>query len=175
MVGAAAFLDRDGVITNSLVRDGKPYAPMRPKDMEILTGAADAIDALNRAGYRVIVVTNQPDVGAAKVARSVVEAMHEKLLNELAIDDIRVCYHTDNDGCDCRKPKAGMLFDAARDWHIDLSRSVMVGDRWRDIDAGKAAGCRTIFIDHHYEENLRQLPDFTAQSLAEAAQIIVSQ
>ena len=174
MVACAAFLDRDGVITKSMVRDGRPYAPTRLEDMEILAGAGDAIEALCGAGYRVIVVTNQPDVGAAKVERSVVEAMHDKLFAALPIDEIKVCYHTEADGCDCRKPKAGMLLSAARDWRIDLSRSVMVGDRWRDIDAGKSAGCRTIFIDRQYAESLRQKPDFIVGSLAEAARIIVS-
>jgi D-glycero-D-manno-heptose 1,7-bisphosphate phosphatase len=133
-----------------------------------------ALRALEAGGFRLIVVTNQPDVGAGRQTRAVVERMHERLRDELPLHDIRVCYHVDEANCDCRKPRAGLLLAAAREWDIDLGRSYMVGDRWRDIGAGRAAGCVTIFIDRGYAEGLAQPPDFVCGDLAEAAAIILA-
>jgi D-glycero-D-manno-heptose 1,7-bisphosphate phosphatase len=172
-VKRAVFLDRDGVINQSVVRDGKPYPPDSIEAMTILPGVAQALDALHRAGLFNVVVTNQPDVGAGRQRREVVEAMHEHLKQTLPIDDVRVCYHVDADGCACRKPRPGMLLDAARDHAIDLGASFMVGDRWRDIEAGRAAGCTTFFIDYGYDERLRSSPDHVVGSLLEASDIIL--
>ncbi len=169
---AAVFLDRDGTINASPVRGGKPYPPDSLDELVILPGAAAGIAALREAGFRTIVVTNQPDVALGKQRREVVEAINAALLAALALDDIRVCFHAEADGCACRKPKPGLLLDAARDWHIDLARSFMVGDRWRDVDAGRAAGCRTVLIEAGYAER-RAEPDFTVSSLAEACTIIL--
>jgi D-glycero-D-manno-heptose 1,7-bisphosphate phosphatase len=121
-----------------------------------------------------VVATNQPDVGRGTVAQSVVEAIHAQLMEQLPVDRVEVCYHPGRgeSDCDCRKPRPGMLLRAARELGIDLARSWMVGDRWRDIDCGHAAGCRTIFIDYGYAESLRQKPDFSAGNLAAAADII---
>lgn len=168
-VRRAVFLDRDGVINRSIVRDGKPYPPATLEAFELLPGADPAIRALRSVGFLVIVVTNQPDVATGIQRRDVVEAMHDKLRTTGLCDDVRVCYHTDADACECRKPKPGMLIEAARDWHIDLSRSFMVGDRWRDIEAGKASGCYTFFIDHEYREQRPADPDAVVKSLAEAS------
>ncbi|MGQ0663492.1 MAG: D-glycero-alpha-D-manno-heptose-1,7-bisphosphate 7-phosphatase [Pseudomonadota bacterium] len=174
-LGAAAFLDRDGVVNRAHVRNGRPYSPVSPAELEILPDVPETIRALSAAGLRVIVATNQPDVATGKQRRQVVEAMHRRLLRELAIDDIRVCYHVDADCCDCRKPKPGMLFAAAREWRVDLGRSFMVGDRWRDIAAGRAAGCTTFLVDRGYdEERPAEAPDYTVASLAEAGRIILA-
>jgi D-glycero-D-manno-heptose 1,7-bisphosphate phosphatase len=169
---AAVFLDRDGTINAAVVRDGKPYPPGSLAELVILPGADAAIAALRAAGFRTIVVTNQPDVATGKQQREVVEAINGALRSALALDDVRVCYHADADGCACRKPKPGLLLEAARDWQIDLDRSFMVGDRWRDVDAGRAAGCRTILIESGYAEK-RSEPDFSVSSLAEACTIIL--
>jgi D-glycero-D-manno-heptose 1,7-bisphosphate phosphatase len=169
---AAVFLDRDGTINAAVVRDGKPYPPASLDELVILPGADRAIAALRTAGFRTIVATNQPDVALGKQRREVVEAINAALRARLAIDDVRVCYHAEPDGCACRKPKPGLLLDAARDWQIDLARSFMVGDRWRDVDAGRAAGCRTILIESGYAER-RSEPDFSVSSLAEACTIIL--
>jgi D-glycero-D-manno-heptose 1,7-bisphosphate phosphatase len=169
---AAVFLDRDGTINAATVRDGKPYPPASPGELVILPGADAAIAALRAAGFRTIVVTNQPDVATGKQRREVVEAINAALRARVALDDVRVCYHADADGCACRKPKPGLLLEAARDWRIDLGRSFMVGDRWRDVDAGRAAGCRTILIESGYAEK-RSEPDFSVSSLAEACTIIL--
>ena len=171
----AVFLDRDGVISRSFTRNGKPFAPTTLAEFEILTGAAAAIAALKNAGFHVIVVTNQPDVGAGKTPREVVEAMNQRLRQECPVDDVRVCYHTEADACDCRKPKPGLLVAAARDWAVDLRQSYMVGDRWRDIVAGQAAGCRTVLVDCGYAEKQAENPDIVVKTLPEAVEKILSE
>ena len=174
MIRQAVFLDRDGVINASVIRDGKPYPPASLEELKILPGVASAIRALREAGFAIVVATNQPDVATGIQLREVVEIMHSNLRNELLIDDIRVCYHIDADKCTCRKPKPGMLLAAAHDLEIDLSRSFMVGDRWRDIEAGKAAGCYTFFIDYGYLEMKPESPDMVVVSLEEASKVILS-
>ncbi|MGA2138784.1 MAG: HAD family hydrolase [Verrucomicrobiia bacterium] len=171
----AVFLDRDGVINRMFVRDGIPFAPTTLEQFAILPGVVEAIAALKNTGFRVIVATNQPDVGAGKVAREIVEAMNARVQQECRVDDVRVCYHTEVDRCACRKPKPGLLVDAARDWSLDLRASYMVGDRWRDIVAGHAAGCRTVLIDYNYSEQKAENPDIVVQSLEEASQRILSE
>ena len=174
MIRQAVFLDRDGVINASVVRDGKPYPPASLEELKILPGVAPAIKALRKAGFAIVVATNQPDVASGIQGREVVESMHSDLRNKLLIDDIRVCYHTDSDNCTCRKPKSGMLLEAAHELEVDLSRSFMVGDRWRDIDAGKAVGCYTFFIDYGYLEMKPESPDMVVASLEEASKTILS-
>jgi D-glycero-D-manno-heptose 1,7-bisphosphate phosphatase len=171
----AIFLDRDGVLNRALVRDGKPYPPSSLAEFEILPGAAEACRRLKEAGFLLVVVTNQPDVGRGTIKQESVELLHTHLRRTLPVDRVEVCYHSGNEEprCDCRKPRPGMLLRAARDLSIDLSASFMVGDRWRDIDAGHAAGCTTLLIDYQYDEALRLAPHYTAQSLAEAADTIL--
>ena len=170
----AVFLDRDGVLNRAVINAGKPYPPASLADVEWLPGIGDAMTVLRSRGFRVIVVTNQPDVGKGVQRQETVEAIHAELRRRFPIDDIKVCYHTDEDGCPCRKPKPGLLLAAARQWDVDLSRSVMVGDRWRDIEAGRAAGCRTILLAADYDEHKAQRPDAVVQSLGEASVLICS-
>jgi len=170
---AAVFLDRDGVINEVELRDGKPHPPASLARLRILPGVPDAIRAFREAGLRVIVVTNQPDIRTGVQTREVVERMHELLGRELAIDAFKVCFHVDADACGCRKPAPGMLLEAAREFGLDLSRSFLVGDRWRDIDAGRAVGCRTFWIDCGYRERPAVGADFVVKSLAEASALIV--
>ena len=132
----AIFLDRDGVINRSFVRAGKPFAPVSLDQLEILPGVAQALLKMREAGFLNIVVTNQPDIATGNLRHGVLDAMHSRLMNDLAIDSIRVCGHVDADNCACRKPRPGLLLDAARELDIDLAASYMVGDRWRDIAAG---------------------------------------
>ena len=169
----AVFLDRDGVINRAVVRNGKPYSPAILDDFELLPGVESAILALRQTGFLIIVVTNQPDVATGIQLQEVVEAMHGKLLSAGLCDDVKACYHTDADGCGCRKPKPGMLLDAAREWQIDLQRSFMVGDRWGDVATGKTAGCFTFFIDYKYQEQGVEKPDAVVASLSEAADLIL--
>ena len=169
----AVFLDRDGVLNRALVREGKPYPPAGPAELEILSGVAEACAALRQAGFLLIAVTNQPDVARGTQRREVVEAINQVLHTHLPLDDIRVCYHDDGDHCPCRKPEPGLLLKAARDWDIDLSASFMVGDRWKDIEAGRRAGCKTIFVDYGYAEREPDSPDHRASSLMEAVDWIL--
>jgi len=174
-VRRAVFLDRDGVINRPLEKDRKPYPPTSLNEFEILPGVAEACRQLKEAGYLLIVATNQPDVGRGTLPQSTVEAIHAFLCRQLPIDRVEVCYDSGRgeSECDCRKPRPGMLLRAARDLGIDLAQSWMVGDRWRDIACGQAAGCRTIFIHLGYAEELRRTPDFRVRSLLDAAQIIL--
>ena len=171
----AVFLDRDGVINRALVRDGKPYPAASLKEFEILPEVPEACAKLKAAGFLLIVATNQPDVGRGTLPRNAVEDIHAFMLRQLPLDRVEVCYHPGKgkSKCDCRKPRPGMLLRAAREHGIDLSKSWMVGDRWRDIDCGYAAGCSTILIVRDYEEQLRQQPDYRAGNLLEAAEIIL--
>jgi D-glycero-D-manno-heptose 1,7-bisphosphate phosphatase len=171
---AAVFLDRDGVINRAEVRGGRPYPPESVERLELLPGVADALDRLDAAGFDLVVVTNQPDVARGTQTRAMVETMHATLGGMLpVIDAFRVCYHQDADGCACRKPRPGLLLDAAAERGIDLRRSYMVGDRWRDVEAGARAGCVTILIDHGYREPLTVPPDARVASLAQAADWIL--
>jgi len=172
---AAVFLDRDGVLNRAVVRDGKPYPPASLKELEILPNVASALRDLKAHGFAVYIITNQPDVARGNQTRETIEAMHKSLAASLPIDDIFVCYHDDTDNCECRKPKPGLLFEAQRKYNLDLARSYMVGDRWRDIDAGHAAGCTTILIDYGYRERKpAKAPEATVRSLREAADWIMN-
>jgi len=173
-VKRAVFLDRDGVINRSIVRDGKPYPPQSVADLEILAGVNDALASLRGAGFLNIVVTNQPDVATGKQKVEIIEAMHRRLRLDLALDDIRVCFHAETDGCDCRKPKPGMLLQAAREFGVDLGQSFMVGDRWRDVAAGQASGCANFFIDYGYAGKRPEPPYIAVKSLAEASRRILA-
>ena len=171
----AVFLDRDGVLVASDVVDGVP----RPAaEAVLLPGVVDACGQLAAAGFRLVMVTNQPDIARGKVAAAAVEAVNERLREELGLDQVRMCPHDDIDDCACRKPRPGMLLDAAADLGIDLTRSVMVGDRWRDIGAGEAAGVRTVLVGHGYDEsqwveNGFPTADVIVSSLIEAVPAIV--
>ena len=171
----AVFLDRDGVINRALERDCKPFPPRSLDEFEILPEVPAACAKLKAAGFLLVVATNQPDVGRGTLKKELVETIHVHLMKQLPIDRVDVCFHPGQgkSDCDCRKPKPGMLQRAARELGIDLARSWMVGDRWRDVDCGHAAGCRTIFIDRGYAEELKQKPDFSAGNLAAAADIIL--
>jgi len=167
------FLDRDGVINRAFVRDGKPYPPSKLEEFELLPGVVQTMRELREAGFVVIVVTNQPDVATGKQTREVVETMHDRLRALDLCDAVKVCYHTDADACECRKPKAGMLLEAAEEWQVDAGASFMVGDRWRDVAAGKAAGCYTFFVDCQYGEEQPESPDAVVGSLEEAGGLIL--
>lgn len=175
MACRAVFLDRDGVLVIPTFRDGRSYAPTSLEQFEVYPDAAQSVRRLKRAGYKVVVVTNQPDVGAGRTAQSMVEEMHARLEREMPLDAIMVCYHTKDQNCDCRKPRPGLLMQAAAEMEIDLASSIMVGDRASDVQAGMRAGCRTAFIDRGYTAELRpEQTDRTVTSLAGATDWILS-
>lgn len=171
----AVFLDRDGVINRAIVRDGLPYPPANLSELIILPGVTEALEELHAANYLLIVVTNQPDVARGITKKADVEEINAHLLSRLSLDHIKVCYHDSVDGCFCRKPLPGALIDSGKEFQIDLSKSFMVGDRWRDIEAGQSAGCKTFFINYRYAEKQPETPDFIVSSLMEAQKIITGE
>jgi D-glycero-D-manno-heptose 1,7-bisphosphate phosphatase len=172
----AVFLDRDGVLNEAVVRDGKPYPPASESEVRVIPETAAELGRLKACGLPLIVVTNQPDVARGTQSAATVEAIHERLRRELPVDDILSCLHEDSDDCRCRKPKPGLILEGAERHGIDPRGSFMIGDRWRDIDAGKEAGCRTIWIDRGYRERgPEQAPDVRVSSLSEAVTWILQQ
>lgn len=169
----AVFLDRDGVLNEAIVRNGKPYPPSSIEELQVYADAEPALRRLKEAGFILIVVTNQPDVARGTQTREVVEAINVRIAQELPLDSFFVCWHDDADNCDCRKPKPGLLLSAAAQYNIDLGLSFMVGDRWKDVDAGVAAGCRTVFIDRQHIENAPESPDHATESLSAAVDWIL--
>lgn len=171
----AVFLDRDGVINRAIVRNGVPYPPCKLKEFEILPGVSEALKKLHAANYLLIVITNQPDVARGNALKVDIEQMNSLLSSQLPLDDIKTCYHDSSEGCLCRKPLPGALLEAAQEHDIDLSKSFMVGDRWRDIEAGRRAGCKTFFLNYRYAEQQPDTPDFIVSSLLEAQKIITGE
>ena len=171
----AVFLDRDGVLNEAVVRGGKPYPPATVADVVVPANVPDALARLRKSGFRLIVVTNQPDIARGTQSRETVHAINRHLQELLQLDHVEVCEHDDMHHCDCRKPKPGMLLRAAERDGIVLAQSFMVGDRWRDIEAGRGAGCRTILIGDGYDEGLKSPPDVQVASLSAAADWILAQ
>jgi D-glycero-D-manno-heptose 1,7-bisphosphate phosphatase len=170
----AVFLDRDGVVNEVVMREGKPFPPSSAEEMRISEGTLEALRRLKERGFLLVVVTNQPDVARGRQTRETVEAMHQRLRSELPLDDILTCYHDDADDCECRKPRPGLLIKAAEKHGIDLRHSYMIGDRWRDSDAGANAGCKTVLIERGYRERAPQFPpDIRVWSLPEAVDWIL--
>jgi D-glycero-D-manno-heptose 1,7-bisphosphate phosphatase len=168
----AAFLDRDGVLIRTFVRDGIPHPPHALQEVEILAGVDEALGVLRERGFVLLVVTNQPDVARGRQTREAVERINDHLMKRLPLDGIYVCYHDNANQCACRKPEPGMLLAAAEERQIDLARSFMVGDRGSDIEAGAAAGCRTVLIEQPYSRCDRIKPNFKATDLLDAARKI---
>ena len=165
----AVFLDRDGVLNRLLAGGPAGTSPQSVGETEIYPDVPDALARLRNAGFLLIVTTNQPDVARGRQTLAGVEAIHQYLAELLPLDAIEVCYHDDADLCACRKPKPGLIRAAAERFGVDVAASYMVGDRWRDIDAGLAAGCTTILIERGHDEELRGRPAVIVGSLAEAA------
>lgn len=166
----AIFLDRDGVLNHAIIKNGKPYPPASIAELTLPKDVLPALNLLKSAGYLLICVTNQPDIARGTTTKETIEAIHTKLMSLLPLDAIRACYHDDNDHCFCRKPLPGLLLQAAQDYAIDLKNSIMIGDRWKDIEAGQQAGCKTIWINQHYQEPPpKEPPHFVAIHMNEAA------
>jgi D-glycero-D-manno-heptose 1,7-bisphosphate phosphatase len=148
----AVFLDRDGVLNETVVIDGLPHPPSSVADLVVRPDTIEACVRLHEAGLLLVVVTNQPDIARGQQTWEAVEAINTELRRRLPLDDVRVCPHDDSDHCRCRKPAPGLLVDGATAWNIDLTQSVMVGDRWRDVEAGRRAGCAVVLVEHNYAE-----------------------
>lgn len=171
----AVFLDRDGVLNRAVIRDGKPYPPRTVEELEMVPEAPACLGRLKAAGLLLLVVTNQPDVARGTQTRHTVESINASLTARLPLDGFYVCYHDSADACHCRKPKPGLLTDAALDHAIDLGASFMIGDRYRDVEAAQAAGCFSVWIDYGYSERGPTRPaDARVQSLGEATDRILA-
>lgn len=171
---SAVFLDRDGVLVRAVRGDGPPRSASTVDELALLPDAVEACTALKAAGYALVVVTNQPEIARGTVDAEIVARQNDVLREAVPLDDVVVCPHDDADGCDCRKPNPGMLLAAADRLGVDLAASFMVGDRWRDVEAGHAAGCRVVFVDHGYDERLQSEPDAVVGSVGDAARWILA-
>lgn len=158
MRSPAVFFDRDGIINRAIVREGRPYPPAGLEEVQLIPGTVAAMKKLSKAGYTLIGITNQPDVARGTQSRAMVEKINVFILEHIPLKEIFVCYHDNQDQCDCRKPKPGLILQATKKYDLDLSRSWMVGDRWQDIAAGQAVGLKTIFIDYKYSEPYQGSP-----------------
>ncbi len=169
----AIFLDSDGVLNTAIIKDGKPVAPTSLAQFEIPTEVKPALEKLKSAGYLLICVSNKPDIERGLMTQEAVDSIFNKIRHDLPLDDVFICY---KENSECYKPKPGLLLDATKKYHIDLTQSYMIGDRWRDIEAGQSAPCKTIWIDRGYKEREPNPPaDFTAYSLNEATDWIIKQ
>jgi D-glycero-D-manno-heptose 1,7-bisphosphate phosphatase len=167
----AVFLDRDGVLNATV--GGGPGSPRSETEFHLIPQAPDVCARLREAGFRLVVTTNQPEIARGLLDPEALTGMHERLRSSLGVGEVRVCTHDDGDGCGCRKPRPGLILDAARELDIDLAASFVVGDRWRDVEAGRRAGCTTILIDRPWSEAERSRPDHSVASLGEALDVIL--
>ena len=168
----AIFLDRDGVLNKAIVRNRKPYPPSTIDELEILEGVYEGIQLLKHSGYKLIVITNQPDVARGLTTIEKVNEINNSIIQLLNVDEIICCFHDDSEDCECRKPKPGMILDAVKKWDIDLSVSYLIGDRWRDIQTAKNIGLTSILIKYDYDEK-KINANFECNNLEEAANFIL--
>ncbi len=151
----AIFLDRDGVINKVILSDGKPFSPRKFNEFEFLPQVEKALSYLRKLGFINIIVTNQPDIARGLVEMKELNKMHTLIREKLPVDDLMVCPHDDKDNCTCRKPKPGMLIEASEKWGIELKKSYLIGDSWKDMEAGKSVSCKTILIDMPYNHEAK--------------------
>jgi D-glycero-D-manno-heptose 1,7-bisphosphate phosphatase len=173
-VRAAVFLDRDGVLNEAIVHNGRPLPPTSVDEVVIPDGVREACRRLSEAGLLLVVVSNQPDVARRTTSREAVDAIDAHLTDELGLDAVYVCPHDDGDACNCRKPAPGLLLDAAEDLGVDLTRSLMVGDRWRDVEAGRRAGVTTVWLRSAYHEPAPASPDHVLDRLLDVVPLVTS-
>ena len=167
----AIFLDRDGVLNNPVIINGKPYPPANLNELIIPNHLEKCLMELKKIGFLLIMITNQPDVARGKTKIKDVEAINNYLKEKLNLNDVFCCYHDDNHNCECRKPKPGMILSAANKWKINLKKSFLVGDRWKDIESGKSVGLKTFLIDYNYDEKFIE-PSYKVKDFREIKQIL---
>ena len=167
------FLDRDGVLTVPDERDGKGFAVSTLEDLRFYPDAASSVGLLSDAGYDVVVVTNQPDVARGLITPGTLEHMHARVTEVTGVTRVRTCPHARGDDCACRKPLPGLLFDEARHEPLDVAESWMVGDRDSDVEAGRAFGVRTVFIDRDWSGEVGRGATAVVSSLADAVVTIL--
>jgi D-glycero-D-manno-heptose 1,7-bisphosphate phosphatase len=167
------FLDRDGVINKIVFRDGKPGSPRHLDEFDLETGVDALLSRLRAAGYKLFVVTNQPDVARGVLGAKTLQIMTDRILEKLLVDGVRICPHDDRDTCDCRKPRPGMLVKLAQEYDLDLRESYLIGDSRKDTLAAERAGCRSIILDRSYNQGVAA--DRRVADLAEAVDVILAE
>jgi D-glycero-D-manno-heptose 1,7-bisphosphate phosphatase len=167
----AVFLDRDGVINRAVFRDGRPTSPRNLAEFEIEDGVEESLKRLRAVGFKLFVVTNQPDIARGLMPRESLRLMTDRIMATLAVDEVRVCPHDDRDRCGCRKPNPGMLLELACEHGVELGGSYLIGDSWKDTSAASAAGCRSIILDRPYNQG--DPANFRVANLAEAVNLIL--
>jgi D-glycero-D-manno-heptose 1,7-bisphosphate phosphatase len=166
------FLDRDGVINHAILKNRKPYSPRDLSEFRIIDDCIENIDRIKNMGFLRIIITNQPDVSSGNLSLNLLKKFHNLLFSQMSLTDIYYCTHLDIDSCFCRKPGTGMIDAAVEKYNIDLKKSFVIGDRWRDVDCGVKAGCKTIFIDYNYNEKLNYKPSAIVKNLSSAVNLI---
>jgi D-glycero-D-manno-heptose 1,7-bisphosphate phosphatase len=169
----AAFLDRDGVVNRATLLRGVPRPPASINEVEILEDVVTAIELLKAHHFVPVVVTNQPDVARGTTSQTTINEINAHISMLTGIEHFYTCIHDDGDLCGCRKPKPGLIIQSATELGLDIHSSILVGDRWRDVSAGQAAGCRTFFIDHSYGERPPEQPFSRVSSLLEAVKKVL--
>lgn len=168
----AVFLDRDGVLNRVPIVNGVPSSPSELSELQIIDKVGEAIARLKASGFIPVIVTNQPDIARGKATLDAVTQINRTICEVLEIEHLYMCLHDDHHKCKCRKPLPGLIIKASTDLRITLNESFMVGDRWKDISAGQAAGCKSFFIDYSYRENKPSRPFVKVTSLYEVADLI---
>jgi D-glycero-D-manno-heptose 1,7-bisphosphate phosphatase len=171
----SVFFDRDGIINKALVKNNKPYSPLTVKEFKFTDYIKLGCEALERAGFFLFIVTNQPEISRGNLQQNELNLINLLIYQTLPVKEILVCPHSHEDLCSCRKPSAKMISDAANSYNIDLKNSWLIGDRWKDIDCGFKAGCKTIFVDYNYDEILKEKPNFIVSSVSSAINIILEE
>ena len=166
-MNSAIFLDRDGVVNYSIICEKKPYAPLNLNELKIIPEIKSVINTFKQRQFKVFVITNQPDVARGKVKKEEVEKINASIQSQLSIDEIFTCYHDNQDHCECRKPKPGAFIALSQKYNIDLTKSIMVGDRAKDIEAAKNANCPSVFIDYGYNEIKPLDQNYTINGISE--------
>ena len=169
----AIFFDRDGVLNKSVIVNRKPYPPKTVAEVIIPDGVKESVLELKKMGFTLIVITNQPDIARGSTTYKAVNDINDFLKTNLLLDDVYCCTHDDSDNCTCRKPKPGMIIEAEKKWNINLEKSFLIGDRWKDIQAGKNSGLKTILIDYNYNEKFIE-PDYKVKNFKNIINIIKS-
>jgi D-glycero-D-manno-heptose 1,7-bisphosphate phosphatase len=172
MKNKAIFIDRDGVINKVIMRDEKPSSPWNLREFEILSDVKECLELFKKMGFLNIVFTSQPDISRGNLKIEDLEKMHKIISETLPVDEIKFCPHDDKDNCSCRKPKPGLILEAVKKWSIDLKKSYVIGDSWKDIGAGKAAGCKTLLIRRGYNKDFQKDYDFEVDNLKKTVEII---
>jgi D-glycero-D-manno-heptose 1,7-bisphosphate phosphatase len=163
----AVFLERDGILNLVRVERGHQVTPLTVDDFRLNPEALLPVRQLKQGGFLLIATTCQPGLSRGYQSRRELDQMHALLCREFPLEDILVCPHDETDRCPCRKPKPGLLIEAAFRWHLDLEHSFVISDKWRDAEAARNAGCTSILI--HSPWNGYVHPDFVVPSLRDAA------